>query len=294
MRPFLLFLLSLAGLSLAVVAPVRADDLHHLTANGLDRTYYLHAPPGLPAGAPLVIMLHGAADDGERMVRGVGWPALADSEHFIVAGPNAMLIHPDRPPGGANMRIWNSSASYYPESIAAVDDKGFIVALIDEIARTHAIDRRRVYVAGFSNGGYLANSLGQQIPGKIAAIVTVASDFTPLVKSLPRGMPVLFAAGDSDYFSPIKGGKLTMVWGNVFEKESLRQLVDHWRTLDDCPEPKSSAGPHRTRIEISAPCRDGSEVQYLSMAGVDHQWPTGDPVNLTNIAWTFFKRFSLP
>lgn len=290
MRFLILFLLAIV----AIAGPARAGELKHLAANGLDRTYYLHVPKGLPPGAPLVIMLHGAADEGERMVRALGWETLADQEHFIVAGPNATLLHPDRPPGEGNMRIWNSSAGYYPASIAAVDDKGFIVALIDEIARTHAIDRRRVYVAGFSNGGYLANSLGQQIPDRIAALAAVAGDFTPLVKSLPRGIPVLIVAGDRDYFSPVKGGKLKMIWGNEFEKESLRQLVDRWRTLDDCPEAKSSAGPHRTRIEISAPCRDGSEVQYISMAGVDHQWPTGDPVNLTNVAWNFFKRFSLP
>lgn len=39
---------------------------HTLRSGGIDRTYRLHLPEGLPDGAPLVIVLHGYGGQGDR------------------------------------------------------------------------------------------------------------------------------------------------------------------------------------------------------------------------------------
>lgn len=38
---------------------------HTLRSGGIDRTYRLHLPEGLPDGAPLVIVLHGYGGQGD-------------------------------------------------------------------------------------------------------------------------------------------------------------------------------------------------------------------------------------
>jgi len=288
---FLLLLITFLG-----TASAQADEMRQLTVNGVRRTYYLHVPAGLASGAPLVIMLHGAGADGKVALHDYGWSDLADVSHFVVAGPNASTIHADRAPGPQNIRVWNSGpAGYYPENIARSDDTGFIVAMIDDIARTVGIDLRRVYVAGFSSGGYMANRLGQEIAGRLAAISTSASDFTPLSTPPSRGISVLFSAGDHDPLTPVERHKVVVIWGAAsFIKEAQHALVDRWRTLDACPEAHTIPSPENTIVEVSGPCRDGSEVRYILMQGIAHEWPMKRPIDLTLTSWDFFKRFSLP
>ena len=64
--------------------------------------------------------------------------------------------------------------------------------------------------------------------------------------------------------------------------------------LDACPSAHSIPAPTETEIEVSGPCRDGSEVRYILMQGVGHRWPTDKPIDLTQTSWDFFKRFGLP
>ena len=283
-------------ISLVCATTAWADELRRLKVDGVKRTYHLHVPAGLPPSAPLVIMLHGAGADGRAALRDFGWMDQADMSRFVLAAPDASTIYADRPPGPKNMRVWNSGpAGIYPETIAKSDDVGFIVAMIDDIVQTVGIDPRRVYVAGFSSGGYLANRIGQEIPERVAAISTSASDLALLGAPPSRGVPVLFSAGDSDPITPIDGGRVTAIWGGIsFIKQSQRTLVDRWRMLHACPAPRVVTGPRDTTIEVSGPCRDGSEVRYILMHGVAHEWPRKVPIDLTQASWDFFKRFSLP
>lgn len=52
---------------------------HALTFGGLDRSYRLYIPDGLPTPAPLVVMLHGGFGSAEQAERAYGWDQLADS-----------------------------------------------------------------------------------------------------------------------------------------------------------------------------------------------------------------------
>jgi polyhydroxybutyrate depolymerase len=48
-------------------------SVHTLSVGGLHRTYGLYKPAGLPAPAPLVVMLHGGFGDGTQAERAYGW-----------------------------------------------------------------------------------------------------------------------------------------------------------------------------------------------------------------------------
>jgi polyhydroxybutyrate depolymerase len=302
-KAVLLFLIAIVGpavlgsacLAVALVSATHDAEMHRLDVNGVLRTYYLHVPAGLPSGAPLVIMLHGDGNDGRKILDDLGWEAQADLNHFVVAGPDGSRAEPGGKPDRHNRRGWNSGVPGEPPSIERSDDVGFIVAMIDDIARIAGIDRRRVYVAGFSSGGHMANRLGQEIAGRLAAISTSASDLTSLSKPPSRGISVLFSAGDRDPLTPVERQKVMTIWGGAsFIKESQRALVDRWRTLDACPAARTIPSPANTIIEVSGPCRDGSEVRYILMQGVAHAWPLSRPIDLTRTSWDFFKRFSLP
>ena len=120
---------------------------------GLRRTYLLHVPRGLDSArpVPLVISLHGAALRTGWQRRIDGWTQLGDRHGFLV-------VYPAGRSGGP--RHWN------------MDDRDvqFIVDLIEHLGRQYSIDRSRIYLSGFSNGGNFAYVLSCALDDRVAAI----------------------------------------------------------------------------------------------------------------------------
>lgn len=277
----------LALLGLLAALPAEAGEMRRIVVNGVERSYYLHVPSTVKTGAPLVIMLHGATANGRNDVRRYGWEHMADSHDFVVAGPDAPTLRANEPESNDNFRTWNHGGHRAASNVSASDDVGFIAAMIDDIARRSAIDRRRVHVAGFSSGGSMAHRLGIELAGRIAAISASAGGLPPAYARPSRGVPILISAGDRDPVTPVEGN-------GSFVADSHRAIIDKWRTLDGCPAARRLPSAPDLLIEVSGPCRDGSEVRYVRMIGVDHVWPRTSQIDLTDASWEFFRRFSLP
>ena len=64
---------------------------HTLRSGGIDRTYRLHLPEGLPDGAPLVIVLHGYGGQGDP--ERFDMNRVADRHGFAVCYPPAAAPH---------------------------------------------------------------------------------------------------------------------------------------------------------------------------------------------------------
>ena len=62
-----------------------------MTVGGLKRTYRTYVPRGLVKGAALVVVMHGAGENGAqiRVWTGYGFERLADEHGFAVVYPNA-------------------------------------------------------------------------------------------------------------------------------------------------------------------------------------------------------------
>jgi polyhydroxybutyrate depolymerase len=63
---------------------------HSSSFGGLDRSFRLYVPAGLPPSAPLVVMLHGGFGSADQAERSYGWNQLADREKFVVACPDGV------------------------------------------------------------------------------------------------------------------------------------------------------------------------------------------------------------
>src|ERR1035438_8717219 len=137
--------------------PNHADELkpggHELalTVGQRERTYLLHLPPVYDGkrSLPLVIVLHGGGGNAPGAVRVTGCSANADKEGFVRGYPNGSGRLKNR------MLTWNSGNCCGYALDSDVDDAGFIRALIDELEKTRAIDPKRVYATGMSNGGMM-------------------------------------------------------------------------------------------------------------------------------------------
>ncbi len=178
-----------------------AAGTHNLTINidGQNRAYILYVPAGLSAPAPFVVALHGNGDTAANFLPYSQLGALADTNSFLLALPQAI---PDSAPYGVD---WDS----YTEPASTNKD----YRLVEEIRATWSAcsDASRVYVLGYSQGGFLAFYIGMKDAGELGAIhVQSAANPMPgsgLISGAARKIPVHLRIGDGD--SLLDGARTT-------------------------------------------------------------------------------------
>lgn len=153
MRTLLLFL----SFTVTTAGLARADEQ---AATKLDTTvkvqlkYLISTPKGYAEKDkwPLLLFLHGAGERGDNLdlVKVHGPPKL------IAAGKEFpfIVVSPQCPKD----RNWESLE---------------LIALIDEVSKTHKVDPDRIYVTGLSMGGFGTWRLAATYPERIAAIAPV-------------------------------------------------------------------------------------------------------------------------
>ncbi|MGY1602164.1 alpha/beta hydrolase [Geodermatophilus sp. SYSU D00815] len=149
-----------------------------------DRDALLHVPPGLPAGAPvpLVLTLHGAGGDAAS---GIGLLAGGADERGIV------LLAP-----ASEGRTWDAVRSRFGPDAAFVD------AALEEAFRLVPVDGARLAVAGFSDGGSYALGLGLANGTVFRRVVAFSPGFLP--DAPRRGRPPVFVShGEGDDVLPV-------------------------------------------------------------------------------------------
>ncbi len=266
------------------------------------RSYELHVPPSLPANQPvaLVLVFHGGAGSGKSTERLTNFSAMADQQGFVVAYPDGVG------------RQWHDQPDTTPEA-KAIDDVGFISALIDRLSQAFRIDSNRVYATGISNGAGLSYRLACELSGKIAAIGPVAGALgvTEVNQCHPdHAVAVIDFHGTGDPVINYNGGTVKL-GKNPPVLLSTPDTIARWRQIDGCPAPgQAQALPHRdaadtTHVErqLSGSCRAGTAVDAYIIAGGGHTWPGGPQylperavgkvnkdINATDLIWNFFAQ----
>lgn len=255
---------------------------------GITRQYKEYVPSTYTGtqSVPLVICLHGLGDNMTNF-SGIGMHLLADSAQFITLYPQAVTS----PYGTA----WNSGASYMSQVLnGTIDDVGFINALIDSTAALYNIDPSRVYVTGFSMGGFMANRLACQLGTRVCAIASVAGTIGTSCNCTPfRPTPVAHFHGTADGTVAYTGN----LYGNDAE-----ELVDFWVANNQCDTPAIyTALPNLAADSMTVERYDylngnqNSEVVFYKVNNAVHTWliPITNDISYTIEIWNFFKRFQL-
>lgn len=276
-----------------------------LAFDGLTRTYVIHVPARLEGReASLVIALHGYGGDGRNVLEQGRWIRKADAEGFIVVAPEGVPERDDRPASFArNRRSWNSGpGTGSPAEHRAIDDVGFIRAVIEEVQRAHRVDARRIFVTGFSNGAAMAFRVAAELSDLIAAVAPVANGLLVPEQLLQQPVSLLLIWGEDDPLNPIAGGVVERR-GQKLTRPSAEASWRRWAELIGCA---GSATTDRSIPEVTARrftgCAGGSSASLVTIAGLGHQWPGGriylrlvsgpgsDALNATDAIWSFFER----
>ncbi len=130
---------------------------------GGSRRFRLYRPPGLSAGdkPPLLVMLHGCAQDAEGFAASTRMNALARREGFLVLYPEQDRL--------ANLQgCWNW---FDTRSGRAQAEAALILQAVDQVCRLQAADRGRVAVVGLSAGASMAALLAVRHADRFRAVV---------------------------------------------------------------------------------------------------------------------------
>lgn len=254
-----------ASAFLLLMVPRGFAQTLNLSVAGASRSATLHVPTGPLTNPPLVFLLHGLGGDGPGMQSTTQMDPVADREKFIVAYPSAV--------GGT----WDYAG--------AKNDYAFFKAIIDTTVTRYQVDRNRVYISGFSQGGGEAVYAAFSYPDVYAAVAPVSSvgNGAPTPN---RPIPIFLTFGTNDLYTPA----------------TFMASVTGWLKIDSCsttptvirPYPATNANSVVTRLSYGN-CAHGTEIVADSIQGGPHEWPnnTATKVNNAEEVWAFFKKFTL-
>ena len=105
---------------------------------------WLHAPEGLPPGAPLVVVLHGCGQTAAAYASGAGWVELADAYGFAVLCPEQTRAN------NANLCFnWFEPG----DTQRGAGEAASIAQMVRHAIAALRADARRVFITGLSAGG---------------------------------------------------------------------------------------------------------------------------------------------
>ena len=125
-------------------APSRLTPLIEFGTNPGALLGHSYVPKDLPAGAALVVVLHGCTQTAAGYDHGSGWSTLADRAGFA-------LLFPEQTRANNPNLCFNWFAS--EDTAQAGGEAESIAQMTETMIARHGLDRSRVYVTGLSAGG---------------------------------------------------------------------------------------------------------------------------------------------
>lgn len=230
------------------------------------RTYLLRIADSYDGRTPVpvVFVFHGDGGDGALVRNGVG-----DLEDR--GGAEATFVYPDGPG-----KTWDT---YTTPAFNA--DYQLIDVILDDVASTHCIDRKRVFAWGVSRGAFFVNHLGCYRGNVLRGVIAQSGsgpqsedpadyDATGFFRCPTSPVAALIIHGDMDKIVPISGARYSR---------------DHWLVANGCRgATTTSANP--------GPCvtYDGCArtVEWCEIGDFAHGvWP-----RMAEATWNFVSSFS--
>lgn len=270
---------------------------------GEGRTWITYVPasysPDTPT--PLVLVLHGRPSNSTGM-------AYITEVHKVAEKYGFITIYPD----GIN-REWNYPKDLLQYTRNKRDDVAFLVTLVEDLSVDLNIDRARVYVTGFSNGGFMTQRVACEAPNAFAAYgvvgATVFHGMAAICDAAPP-VPIIFIHGTEDVSIPWAGDERGL--------ESVENSVSFWGQHNQCDAnatstidipPQDEDALTRVRHFSLNVCAPNTTVELYAILGGGHNWSgvpgadrigpeiageTNMDINAGEIIWQFFSRYALP
>jgi polyhydroxybutyrate depolymerase len=259
--------------------------------NGVTRSYIVYIPRIYTGTSkvPLFFNFHGFGMSAWDQMNYCNFRPAADTAGFILVHPQGTLFY--------GVTHWNVGGWTLGSS---ADDVGFTSAMIDTLASLYSIDLKRVYCAGFSNGGFFSFELACRIGNKIAAIGSTGGSMTPETYANcnpAHPTPVIQIHGTSD---------ATVHYNGETWSKPIDQVLSYWTNFN-----RTDRVPDQSNIPDSN-TSDGStvehyvynngnkctSVEHFKVISGGHTWPgsaggANMDINASGVIWNFVSKFDI-
>jgi poly(3-hydroxybutyrate) depolymerase len=252
-----------------------------LMIGGVTRYYLIHVPenydPSKPL--PLVFGIHGLNMNNV-------WAAHDNSGFQLIQETNnqALLIYPQGLPANGQSRPpstesqWGTADSNWggppPNANQArmTADLAFFDAMVEHAKTNYCVDTKRVFAVGFSQGGFMTNTLGCERASVFRGLAPVAgwgpNGSQPTCSDASAAHALIQTQGDSDTTVSPQLGQATR---------------DFWRGRNGCQATTMRSSFGDACVEYQG-CKEGQPVVYCTHSG-GHNVPSG----AGGRAWRFFQ-----
>ncbi|CAN5408847.1 PHB depolymerase family esterase [soil metagenome] len=290
------FAVMFAGCSTAETTPPGPSPEGHVFG-GSRPVLNVRAPDKYDRQKPvsLVLMLHGYGSDALQTNLLFGLQYIADDENLLLAIPEGTT-------DTSGKKFWNATEACCDFGNTGVDDVKYLLDLVKELRTYYAVDPKRIYVVGVSNGGFMALRLGCEAADVFAAIVSYAgagySDATKCTPTAPIG--VLQLHGTADTTVPYQGGTLGV--GSAVVPSAMKTTSD-WAARNGCGASPDMSAPAidfdldqpgaETKITSWTGCTANGGTRLFTIEGSPHV-SLGVAKALPGYAWGFLKDHAKP
>ena len=282
-----------------------SDSLQH---QNYQRQYIVHLPPGFNSNSslPLVMVLHGGSGNYKSVQGFTQMNFVSNQNDFLAVYPQGIG---NAPPGYS----WGDGRNTTADQ-AGIDDVGFISKLIDTLYANFNIDTNKVYLCGFSNGGFMTQRLACETPGLFAAIGGLGCSIdTNLIQTCNpnQGVPMAYFSGTADPEVPYNGGAMNNP--TVTPIVSVDTAVQFWVNNNNCQtaEPvvniPDNVPDDSSTVELYkyTDCDCDADFYFYKIINGGHTWPgvpitqfpqlgnTNEDIHASYLLWNFFSQFSL-
>jgi polyhydroxybutyrate depolymerase len=251
----------------------------------LTRPFALTVPADVRGPMPLVVLLHGYTMTAQAQDEAFRFSALARRRGVLLALPDGLR-------DASGFQYWNATDACCAFG-KTNDDVVWLAAVIRDVQRRHEVDPQRVFVVGYSNGGFMAHRLACDLADVVAGFVAVAgSSWADASRCTPsRPVAALQLHGTDDAIIPFDGGT---TFGPAFP--SAEASIRMWGQKNGCAGTtlsplagaldleKTLPGPETTRAAIGG-CPGTAAAELWTVRQGTHAFTVSDDFADQLLTW---------
>ncbi len=266
MRIVFLLLFTTAALSSELVE-------EQLVVDGLTRSYAINELETKKL-KPLIIALHGGGSRWDKFTYKTTQSTLlnaANNKQAVIIFPQGIKNH------------WNDGRKHLDNDI---NDVSFISSLIDYSIKNYGVDKNKIYIVGFSNGGFMSMRLAIELSDKITGAAAVSAQLSEAIqhKKMKGNVSFMLINGSQDPIVPYKGGEMKSF---RFAKSrgtllSTQETLNYFLVANQCSKDKEKIYFNNKKfdktsisIENYDNCDHNTKVKLITVNKGGHTWPGG-------------------